>query len=233
MNETSVKMEDVLRCGGLFSITVLTDDMAQKLDDGRAKGMTRHDVVERSRAKPCANILPCRFGDGTGVVRLWFLPFVRGFKETFARLEQNGWLNSDDLHDQEILLRLENICDGSDDQWAILTAEFTEQGELWLWIGHLDVSAAEVECRNCLKLDIGKMGGLSVQFRQSVARDVAPYAKSLVKISDVKAGAKAEWIVDYWRCGCGHELYRINPMIPTEQTVEYYPDGVDLLVENL
>lgn len=46
MNETSVKMEDVLRCGGLFSITVLTDDMAQKLDDGRAKGMTRHDVVE-------------------------------------------------------------------------------------------------------------------------------------------------------------------------------------------
>lgn len=125
-------------------------------------GVSRNDIKERSRAIACSSTLPYHFSDDNGAMQLWFLSFTEGFRSVLARLEQNGWLNSDGLRDREILDRLEMICDNRDDWWKIRAVDFTEQGELWLWFDLVDDLNVVMEYDNYLKLKIGQVDGLTV-----------------------------------------------------------------------
>jgi len=217
------------------NVAVLTENTLEQMLNGETKGLTGSEAVGRSSARSYNEpLLPLRFSDEIEPIRLWFVSKKMPFLTWFLMSQKNGWINVDGLRNCEILDRLETICNGNDDKWAIRTVEFTESGKLLLWVDDVSKLGEADESRNCLSIEIGEARGLAIQLRQSRSSNHRPYCKSLIKIAEHDGKDGREWIFSRWTPGYGHELYRLHPDCqPLRQTIEYYPPHVDLLIENL
>lgn len=218
-------------------VVIMTDDDRDKINTGEAKGFGRYgEIVQQSPVQPCTeDLFPYRIGDGADFLQIWAISESGVFKPYVDSVI--GFCKGDaSTADSEIIQRLEPILAGNDAKWRLRQVEFLSASVIKLWFGGtsepwLRFGAAPNLSDNAITEDFTKTPEVTLQIRQSASRNHRPHRKFLYKI---KANEEfgCERILGCWAAGSGTVLYRIYGDQQL-QTVEKYPDGVDLLIENL
>lgn len=217
-------------------VTLMSDADREKIATGEAKGFDGFGaLVPQSQAEPCAEeLFPYCIGDGADWLQIW----VTSGKESFQKLHDVTWGDYGVkcmLGDREIVANLEWIFDEQDCKQQLRQVEFVsadviklrfgKTSEPWLRLG----IAPSLTADTVITLDFTNASTMTLQVRQSASCNHRPHRKFLYKIK-ANEESGSERILGCWATGSGTVLYRIQN---DQQTVEKYPDGVDLLIENL
>lgn len=216
------------RMSVIGGISIVAGDEDRKIDSGEAKGFDRGGkIVSQGQVGEChEHLFPYEASDGVDFLRV--TPGIFGsFQE---KVLDRCKVDITRLKDADIMQKLEKILVGADEKWRVRQITFTSPVLAQVCFGSTTKADWNLE-DNVLLLDFSETSDVMFQIAKSVSSGRRPYRKILYKVKENETSER-EVILACWTAGAGTVLHRVQPETGL-CTVEEYPDGVDLLIDNL